>query len=65
MDSGCDTAHPQEVQPDHPEPEPLDVWFDDGTLRVVVGEKRFRVYAGILTAASSVFRDPQDLTARI
>lgn len=34
-----------------------DVWFDDGNLLVVVGEKHFSVYAGILSAASPIFRD--------
>ncbi|KAF9457640.1 hypothetical protein BDZ94DRAFT_1338504 [Collybia nuda] len=36
---------------------PIDVWFDDGNLLVVVGDKRFSVFAGILSAASTIFRD--------
>lgn len=35
----------------------VDVWFDDGNLLVVVGEHKFSIYVGILSAASSVFRD--------
>ena len=35
----------------------VDVWFDDGTLIIQAGEKSFRVYRGILSRASSVFRD--------
>lgn len=36
---------------------PVDVWFDDRNLLVVVGEKHFSVYAGILSAVSPIFRD--------
>jgi hypothetical protein len=36
---------------------PLDVWFDDGNLVIQAEEKSFRVYRGILSFASSVFRD--------
>jgi hypothetical protein len=37
--------------------DPVTVWFDDGNLIVHTGEKTFRVYRGILTRASPVFRD--------
>ncbi|KAF9457639.1 hypothetical protein BDZ94DRAFT_1175128, partial [Collybia nuda] len=35
----------------------MDVWFDDGNTIVAVGDKRFCVYAGILSSMSSIFRD--------
>lgn len=42
---------------DQPKPsKPVDLWFDDGNLLVGVGEKHFSVYAGIVSAASSIFR---------
>ena len=35
----------------------LDVWFNDGSLILQAEGRSFRVYGGILAAASSVFRD--------
>lgn len=32
-------------------------WYDDGTVILVAGDVEFRVYKGILSEASAVFRD--------
>lgn len=34
-----------------------DLWFDDGNLILKAGDTLFRIYAGLLAARSSVFRD--------
>jgi hypothetical protein len=57
MDSDSDTTYPQCARPDRPTPEFLDVQFEDGNFTVKVGEKTFRIYAGVLATMSSVFRD--------
>jgi hypothetical protein len=44
---------PQELD----SPKPVDVWYDDGNLIILAGKHSFRVYRGILSRASSVFRD--------
>jgi hypothetical protein len=48
---------PSPEQEKHDPSKPVDVWFDDGNLIIQSGEKTFRVYRGILSSASSIFRD--------
>ena len=44
--------------------DPVTVWFDDGNLIVRTEERTFRVYRGILTCASSVFREMVSLAKK-
>ncbi|KAI0742434.1 hypothetical protein C8Q80DRAFT_1188366 [Daedaleopsis nitida] len=34
-----------------------DFWFDDGTVILIAWDVEFRVYSGLLTSQSSVFKD--------
>jgi hypothetical protein len=33
-----------------------DLWFDDGNLVLEVGDKKFKIYKGLLARASPIFR---------
>ena len=58
MDTKLLLANPDVDAKTPPAPERCpDLWYDDGTVVLQAGSRRFRVYRGILCAHSSVFSD--------
>ncbi|KAF5372696.1 hypothetical protein D9615_009857 [Tricholomella constricta] len=58
---------PSQTSTDDPCPKlkPIPMWFQDGTLLIKAQDAKFKVYGGLLSSKSSVFRDMFTLNAGV